>query len=142
MIILWAACAVVFLVIEAATVGLASIWFALGALCALLSAVLGAPPWLQVLWFVLISVATLVVTRPLVKKYVNSRSQATNADRVIGSVCRVSERIDNIAQTGAVTADGKIWSARSESGEAIEEGALVKILEIRGVTLIVEKAED
>jgi membrane protein implicated in regulation of membrane protease activity len=141
MTIVWGAAAVVFFVIEAATVGLASIWFAIGAICALISALLGAPIWLQIVWFIVISAATLIITRPLAKKYVNGKSQATNADRVIGSVCRVTERIDNLNGTGAVMADGKVWTARSADGETVEVGQTVTVKDIQGVKLIVKARE-
>lgn len=137
MTVVWGAAAVIFIAVEAATVGLASIWFAIGSVCALLAALLGAPVWLQIIWFVLISALTLVLTRPLAKKYINSRSEATNADRVIGSDCRVTERIDNLSGTGAVSADGKIWSARTADGSVIEPGTVVRISDIQGVKLIV-----
>lgn len=142
MTIFWAAAIVVFVVVELATVGLASIWFALGALCALIATLLGAPVWLQIVWFVIISVAALVSTRPLVKKYINAQTQATNADRVIGRTAVVKERIDDLAATGAVLADGKMWSARTVDGSAVEAGALVTVRAIQGVRLIVEQAKD
>ena len=141
MTIFWAAAIVVFVVVELATVGLASIWFALGSLCALIAALLGAPVWLQIVWFVIISVATLVSTRPLVRKYINSKTQATNADRVIGRTAVVKERIDDLAATGAVLADGKMWSARTVDGSAVEAGALVTVRAIQGVRLIVERTK-
>ena len=141
MTIFWAAAIVVFVVVELATVGLASIWFALGSLCALIAALLGAPVWLQIVWFVIISVATLVSTRPLVRKYINGKTQATNADRVIGRTAVVKERIDDLAATGAVLADGKMWSARTVDGSAVEAGALVTVRAIQGVRLIVERTK-
>ena len=139
MIIFWAAAIVAFVVIELATVGLASIWFALGALCALIAALLNAPLWMQIVWFAVISAAALVLTRPLVKKYINSKTYATNADRVIGSRAVVKERIDALAATGAVLADGKMWTARTADGSVLEPGAIVTVREINGVKLIVEK---
>lgn len=142
MTIIWSALTVLFLVVEAATVGLASIWFAIGALCALIAAALGAPVWLQIIWFIVISAATLILTRPLAKKYINGKRQATNADRVIGTVCRVTEKIDNIAETGAAAADGKIWTARSADGSVIDTGALVTIKDISGVKLMVVPADE
>lgn len=138
MIIFWAAAIVAFIVIELATVGLASIWFALGALCALIAALLGAQLWLQIVWFAVISVLTLILTRPLVKKYINSKTYATNADRVIGSRAVVKERIDALAATGAVLADGKMWTARTVDGSVLEPGAIVTVRQIEGVKLIVE----
>jgi len=138
-VIFWAVATVAFIILELATVGLASIWFALGALCALIAALLGAPVWLQVVWFVIVSVATLLLTRPLAKKYINSRATATNADRVIGHKAVVKERIDALAGTGAVLADGKMWSARMQGGdETAEVGDIVVVREIQGVKLIVE----
>ena len=139
MVIFWAAAIVVFVIIELATVGLASIWFALGALCALISTLLGAQVWLQIVWFVIISIAALFLTRPLVKKYINMKTHATNADRVIGSRAVVKERIDALAGTGAVLADGKMWSARSADGSVIEADTVVTVLEIQGVKLVVER---
>ena len=141
MVLFWAIALVAFIVIEFCTVGLASIWFALGSLCALLSALLGAPPWLQIVWFALISLVTLAATRPLVKKYINARTTATNADRVIGQRAVVKERIDALGGTGTVFADGKIWTARTADGTALEPGEIVRVLEIRGVRLIVEPAD-
>lgn len=138
MITIWAVAIVVFLVIEALTVGIASIWFALGSICALIAALLGAPEWLQVVWFVVISVVSLVFTRPIVKKYVHSKRQPTNADRVIGMKATVREDIDNLAATGSVMVDGKEWTARSSGGETITGGSVVKVLAIEGVKLIVE----
>ena len=138
MTIFWAAAIVVFVVLELSTVGLTSIWFALGALCALISTLLGAPVWLQIVWFVIISIAALVLTRPLVKKYINGKTYATNADRIIGSRAVVKERIDTISGTGAVLADGKMWSARSTDGSVIEPDTVVTVTEIQGVKLVVE----
>ena len=142
MVICWTAATVVFVLVELATVGLASIWFALGALCALIAALLNAPLWMQIVWFAVISAAALVLTRPLVKKYINSRTYATNADRVIGSRAVVKERIDALAATGAVLADGKMWTARTTDGSVLEPGAIVTVREINGVKLIVEKQNE
>lgn len=137
MIVVWAVAAAVFIVIELLTYGIASIWFALGALCALVAAVLGAPPWLQAVWFALITAVTLLLTRPLVRRYINGRAQPTNADRVIGMDGMVSETVDNLSGTGAVRAGGKVWSALSAGGETIPSGAAVRVRAIRGVKLVV-----
>lgn len=136
----WVAALVVFLIVEAVTAGLVSIWFVFGSLVALICAVLGAAVWLQIFWFVIVSVATLVLTRPLVKRYVDSRSVATNADRSIGRAAVVTERIDNLAATGAVKLDGVVWTARStDDAVAIETGERVTVRAIEGVKLIVER---
>lgn len=136
----WVAALVVFLIVEAVTAGLVSIWFVFGSLVALICAALGAAVWLQIFWFVIVSVATLVLTRPLVKRYVDSRSVATNADRSIGRTAVVTERIDNLAATGAVKLDGVVWTARStDDAVAIEAGERVTVRAIEGVKLIVER---
>ena len=134
---IWAIAIIVFLVAEAVTVGLVSIWFAVGSLLALLASVWHAPVWAQVLLFAAGSVSTLLLTRPLALKYVNGKRQPTNADRLIGTRCIVTEKIDNLAATGAGTAAGRPWTARSASGEAIESGALVTVQRIEGAKLIV-----
>lgn len=137
----WVAALVVFLIVEAVTAGLVSIWFVFGSLVALICAALGAAVWLQIFWFVIVSVATLVLTRPLVKRYVDSRSVATNADRSIGRAAVVTERVDNLAATGAVKLDGVVWTARStDDAVAIETGERVTVRAIEGVKLIVERS--
>jgi len=136
----WVVALVVFLIVEAVTAGLVSIWFVFGSLVALICAALGAAVWLQIFWFVIVSVATLVLTRPLVKRYVDSRSVATNADRSIGRAAVVTERIDNLAAAGAVKLDGVVWTARStDDAVAIETGERVTVRAIEGVKLIVER---
>ena len=136
----WVVALVVFLIVEAVTAGLVSIWFVFGSLVALICAALGAAVWLQIFWFVIVSVATLVLTRPLVKRYVDSRSVATNADRSIGRAAVVTERINNLAATGAVKLDGVVWTARStDDAVAIETGERVTVRAIEGVKLIVER---
>lgn len=138
----WIIAMVVFLVVEAVTVGLASIWFAVGSLAAMICAMLDAQIWLQIVVFLVVSAAALYFTRPLVKKYVNGKVQPTNADMAIGKECRVTETINNIEGTGAVYVDGKTWTARSEDDEIIEKDELVTALKIEGVKLIVSKAKE
>ena len=134
----WLAAAVVLFIIEAAVPGLISLWFGIGALIAAVAALLKAPFWLQVAVFAAGSLITLILTRPLVKKYVNSKVQPTNADAVIGKECIVTERIDNINGTGAVKVWGKVWTAISYDGIVIDEGCRAIVREIRGVKLVVE----
>ncbi len=142
MALIWLLAVIVLLVVEGLVPGLISIWFALGALAALLAALFHAPVWLQLLWFLVVSVAALAVTRPLVKKYVNSRVKPTNADMLIGKECVVTERIDNLHGTGATAVGGKTWTARmEEDGQTAEIGEVLSILRIDGVKLIVCRQE-
>ena len=135
----WVVLMIGFLVVEGIAPGLVSIWFALGALAALISALLGAQVWLQAVWFIVISVLALVITRPLAKKYVTSRTQATNADMLIGQECIVTETINKLHGTGAVSVAGKVWTARADDPERIiEKGSVAVIERIEGVKLIVK----
>ena len=142
MALVWLAIMVLLLIIEALTAPLVCIWFALGALAALIAALFSAPLWLQAVWFLAVSLLTLWLTRPLALKYLNGRRVATNADRVIGAEGVVTEDIDNIAGTGAVKLDGKEWTARSETGAHIAKDSIVIARRIEGVKLIVDAAEN
>ena len=135
----WLVAMIVLLIIEGIVPGLVSIWFAIGAFAAMISAILGAPLWLQVLWFVAVSILTLCLTRPFAKKYVNSRATPTNADMLIGKECVVTEEIDNVLGTGAVTVGGKVWTARTEEPDGkAETGKVMTVVRIDGVKLIVK----
>ena len=140
--VFWGCAIVFFLIVEALIPGLVSIWFAAGAVPALISALVGGPLWLQVVLFLVCSVTALVLTRPLAKKYVNSRVQPTNADMIIGKDCVVTETVDNLHGTGAVSVAGKVWTARTDrEDEVLPEGSVAKALRIDGVKLIVERKQ-
>ena len=140
--IIWIAAIIIFGVVEAVTAGLVSIWFVIGGVGGLIVSILGGQIWLQVVVFFLVSIAALFATRPLVRKFSTARATATNADRVLGSVGRVTETIDNTIPTGEVYVDGKHWSARSETGAVIKPETLVRITRMEGVRLFVEEKED
>ena len=137
MTVIWIILAAVFLVVELVTVAMVSLWFMVGALAALIAAAVGASMWLQILLFLLVSVACFVLLYPQLKRFVGRNRQPTNADMVLGRTCIVTQRIDNIADTGAVSVGGKTWSARTRNGEIAEEGSLVRAEDIQGVKLIV-----
>ncbi len=136
--IIWLILLIVFAASEAATVGLTSIWFAAGALTALIAALLGGPLWVQITLFLAVSLLCLAAVRPLAKRLLNSRVEPTNADRVIGAQAQVTEDIDNIHGRGAVVIRGMTWSARSQDGGPISAGTMVKVLRIEGVKVFVE----
>ncbi len=137
--LIWVGAMVIFGVLEAATVGLTSLWFMVGALGGLIVAMCGGQIWLQLAVFFVVSIAALIAARPLVVKYINQTTTATNADRVLGAAARVTEDIDNTVPVGAVYVDGKTWSARSESGENIAAGTMVRVTRMEGVRLFVEE---
>ena len=140
--IVWLALLIIFAVAEAATVGLTSVWFAIGSLGALVCALAGGNIWLQLGIFIVLSLVCLVALRPLAKQYLNNRVEPTNADRVIGQEARVTQDIDNIQGTGAVTIGGVTWTARSEHDTPIPAGAMVRVLRIEGVKVMVEKSKE
>ncbi|MCI8916144.1 MAG: NfeD family protein [Oscillospiraceae bacterium] len=136
--IMWLVLLVVFAAGEAATVGLTSIWFAAGALAALIAALLGGPLWVQLTLFLAVSLLCLVAARPLAKRYLNNKVEPTNADRVIGETAQVIEDVDNVHGKGAVVIRGMTWSARSQDGGPITTGTMVRVLRIEGVKVFVE----
>ena len=140
--LIWVGVMVIFGVLEAVTVGLTSIWFVVGGVGGLVASMLGGPIWLQLVVFFVVSVGCMVAARPLVVKYINQNTVATNADRVLGAAARVTEAIDNTVPVGAVYVDGKTWSARSETGEPIAAGAMVRVTRMEGVRLFVEELKE
>ena len=141
MSIFWLIAFILFVVGEAVTVGLVSIWFAVGSLGALLTAALGGGLWLQIAVFLILSALSLMLLKPLSRKWMAGHKAArTNADRVIGETALVTEDIDNTMATGQVQVDGQIWTARSAHGVVIPAGSRVKVLSIQGVKVMVELA--
>ena len=138
--VVWLCLLVFFAITEAVTVGLVSVWFAAGALVALLGTFFTSNIWIQIFLFLLVSCVTLAVLRPLARKYVLPTLVATNADRVIGREAVVAEAIDNLNGKGAVVVFGVAWTARSEDGTPIAEGTTVTVNRIEGVKLFVSSA--
>ena len=137
MIYFWLALAVIAAVVEFSTPQLVSLWFSIGALLAMGSAALRAEIWLQILVFAVSSVALIIITRPLYKKFIKPNVVATNADALIGQAAVVIEDIDNVAAVGLVKVSGQVWSAVSENGAKIEKGQNVIVKSISGVKLTV-----
>lgn len=140
-VILWLILMVVFLAVEAGTVTLVSLWFAAGALAALLTALAGGPAWLQALLFVVVSAGLLLALRPMAKKYLSPKLTPTNVDSVVGSTGLVTAAIDNVSAVGQVKLGAMEWTARSTSGQPIPVGTLVKVDRIEGVKAYVSPAE-
>ncbi len=140
--VIWLALFIFFAIVEGFTVTLVSVWFAAGALVAMVASFFSDNIWLQIFLFALVSAITMIIIRPLARKYVFPRRVPTNADRVIGRQGVVTQAIDNLNAQGAVVVFGAAWTARSETGEAIPEGATVTIKRIEGVKLFVAPAQE
>ena len=139
--IVWLALMAAFLMAEASTVSMVSLWFAAGSLIALLTALAGGPAWLQTVLFLAVSAGLLLALRPLVKKYLAPKVTATNVDSVVGSTGLVTAAIDNVSAAGQVKLGAMEWTARSTSGQPIPVGTLVKVDKIEGVKAYVTPAE-
>lgn len=135
----WIVIAVVMAIAEAATVQLVSLWFVGGALGAIVVTLLGGALWLQILVFALVSLALLLLLRPLLRKYMHKGIVQTNVDALIGRKALVIERIDNLHATGRIQLDGTDWTARSVNDTVIEVGSEVVIRSIEGVKALVEQ---
>jgi len=141
--IIWLVALVILLIAEALTCGLTTIWFAGGALIALVAALFGANVWIQLGVFLAVSLLLLIFTRPAALKYMNSKSNLkTNVDSLAGEQGVVAERINNLDGTGKVKINDVFWIARSEDGSIIEQGAVVEIVRVDGVKLIVKMKEE
>ena len=137
MYIIWAVAIVAFGFLEGITAQLVSIWFVLGSIGALITAFCGGDLKLQLIVFVAVTVITLLATRPIVRKKLNTQVEKTNADRCIGHDAVVIEEINNLESTGLVKADGKVWTARSSDKSIIPKDSIVTVEKIDGVKLIV-----
>lgn len=136
----WLIAMIIFIIFEVATLGLTTMWFALGSLAALAVAVVGGQLWLQITVFVVVSILTMFCFRKVALNLFNQNREKTNVDGLIGKKGIVTEEISNLHATGQVTISGLEWMARSVDDElTIEKGAVVVIREIRGVKLVVEK---
>lgn len=135
--IVWIVALIVAIVVEIISMGLTSIWFAGGALIALIAAALNGPIWLQVACFVVISVLLLVFTRPIAVKYFNKDRIRTNAESIVGKQAIVISTLNNLQGIGQVSVEGQEWSAKSlNDDEVLEQGSVVEVVAISGVKLI------
>ncbi len=143
MVYVWLGVLAASVILEIVTTQLVSVWFAIGALAAFLISLAGVEEiWIQLVVFVIVSAIAVAVTRPLVRKLVNKKAEPTNADMVIGKIGVVTDKIDNVNETGLVKVCGSVWTARTLDGSTVDVGGKVKILQISGVKLIVEKSDN
>ena len=140
--IFWLVLLIVAIVVEVFTMGLTTIWFAGGALVAILATLLHAPIWLQIILFVAVSLLLLFFTRPVAVKYFNKDRVKTNVESMVGRQAVVTGEIDNIQGIGQVTIGGQEWSARSaDDTMRIPLGSVVDVVSVSGVKLIVKPDE-
>lgn len=134
---MWLIFAALLAVIEAVTLGLVCIWFAGGAVAAAIAAMAGVGTLVQIIVFLIASIVLLILTKPIVSKRLNNKTEKTNVDAIIRTEGIAESDISRYS-SGQVKADGKVWTAICEDGE-INKGDVVVIKSIKGVTLTVEK---
>lgn len=139
---IWLIVFVVCIVAEIISMGLTTIWFAGGALVAAVVAAFGAPLWLQIALFAVVSLVLLYFTRPIAVKYFNKDRVKTNAESLVGKQAIVISEIDNLQGIGQVTVGGQEWTARTtQEGISLPVGSVVVIRAISGVKLMVEEKQ-
>lgn len=142
-VFVWLIAVIIFLGVELSTVTLTSIWFAAGALAAMLVAMFDGNIIVQIVAFLIVAFGLLYATKPWAKKFIDTKKVNTNADRAIGEKIRVLERVSNLDQTGKAMVHGLEWTVRTEDDNIIiEQGELVQVVRIAGVKLIVERVEE
>ncbi|GKX28381.1 hypothetical protein SH1V18_08610 [Vallitalea longa] len=137
--LIWLGVLIICVILEAATLGLTTIWFAFGALASLLISLFGVGIFIQIVVFIVVSLCLLYFTRPIAVKVLKIGHVKTNYESIIGKVGIVIDEINNLAAKGQVKVDGQTWSCRSINGDTIEKSKKVKVLEVKGVKLIVEE---
>ena len=142
MSVTWLIAFVVFLVVESMTASLTSIWFAGGALAALVAQVCGAPLRPQLAVFVIVSFILFIMVRPFIARYLHRKKTDTNVDSFAGRKAVVKGRIDNEAGTGTAILAGETWLARAAvEGETFEPNTVVVITSVSGAKLMVKAAQ-
>ena len=136
--ICWAVIFVVLVLIELATMGLTTIWFAGGAAAGFICSMLNLNVIVQMVAFFAVSILLLIFTRPFAMRYINQNKVKTNVDSLIGADALVLEEINNLKECGCARLEGKEWTARSEDGSIIPKDSVVTVTRIEGVKLIVK----
>lgn len=135
--IIWLIAAVILGVIEASTVNLITLWFAVSALIVAIITSFGAGPGVQITVFIIASAVLVIATRPLARRFLNRNTIATNADRIISAKGVTIEEINGLKGTGQVKVMGQVWSAKSANGDNIANGTSVTIVALEGVKVVV-----
>ncbi len=134
---IWLVLLIAFAGIEGVTAGLVSIWFCAGSLVALFASWMGGSLAVQIGLFAIVSLLAMAVIRPMARKWIEPKTEKTNADRILEAEAVVTETIDNLQASGQIKVGGSIWTARSANGDVIPAGTLVQVERIEGVKAIV-----
>ncbi|MDO4424923.1 MAG: NfeD family protein [Planctomycetia bacterium] len=141
LLIFWASLVLFFMIVEAATAALVSLWFILGGAVAFIAALCGASFWIQVILFTVVSAIAFRLLRPMMIRSFRIKETTTNVDSIVGMNGIVLEEIDNLRTAGRVKVNGMNWSAKSATGENFAPEQIIVVKEVQGVTLIVDKID-
>lgn len=137
--IFWLIVVAVMLIFEIFSMGLTTIWFSIGAVVSAITSAFGAPLWLQIMLFCVVSIVVMLLVRPFAMKVIDKNRTKTNVDALVGQQVAVLETINNQKETGRVTLNQVEWMARSTENVVIEAGERVVIDSVSGVKLMVSK---
>jgi len=138
---IWVVFVIIFALIEVFTLGLTTVWFALAALVMVFLSFLPIPIVFQITIFLVISAVLLFFTRPVAIKKFKIGREKTNVDSLVGKHALVTRHIGEFDK-GEVKLNGQFWSARSQDGSVINEGAICEVVRIEGVQAIVRVLDD
>lgn len=140
--IYWLVVFLILLGVEIGTLGLTTIWFAIGSLAAFITTLFDAKFIVQIVVFLVVSILTLIFVRPFFKKYLDKGKVNTNIDEVIGKTAMVTKAIMGAGTFGEANLDGEIWMIKSENNELIKENEIVEIVSVEGVKLVVRRKDE
>lgn len=138
-LLVWLLGIVAFIILEALTYQLVSIWFAVGALGGLIAKMAGAGFNIQMTVFLVISVILLLALRPVSRRLIKTKTENTNVDSLIDSEILITKEVNNTIGTGEGKINGMTWSVRSNDGAVIPENETAVVEMVQGVKLIVKR---
>ena len=138
--LVWLGIAVISFIAEALTAAVVSIWFAAGAVVALiLSLIPEVPFWVEIIVFVVVSVACFIAVRPLMTRYMKKRVIKSNVDALVGKRGVVLRACDDL-NAGEITINGVTWTAAPAlEGLSFSEGEIAEVAAVEGNKLLIGK---
>lgn len=140
--VIWLVIFLLLLAIEIVTLGLTTIWFAIGAIAAFVVTLCGLGTTVQLVVFIVVSIVSLILTRPIVVKYLNKDKIKTNVDELIGKNAIIVKDADGVNSFGEANLNGEIWMAKSFDGAYLKKDEIVEIVSVEGIKLVVKRKED
>ncbi len=138
-VLLWISIFIISIILEfVSATALLTIWFCVGSLASIVTALLNLSFQIQVITFFIVSILFLIIFRPIALSHIKGNFVATNADRVIGSQTLLLEDITP-ESWGLVKISGVTWNVTTIEPSHIEKNSKVEILAIEGSKLIVKK---